>query len=273
MNLSTAHQLSKTEYKELATDLVIDVGLYTGEDTAYYLHRGYRVVAIDANPLMIERAKERFAADILTKRLVLLNVGIFTSSGQFDFWISSHDDWSSFEKANASKLKAQAYAISIPCVRFAEILKQYGVPFYLKIDIEKLDGACLEALTPECRPEYVSWEASIGSLAELEKMRSLGYKVFKCIDQMTLKAASLKDVSTNRRFQVLRRTFTKLESRRLGDWKFKRGLSSGPFGEETDGRWRSFEEIAYDFAAFCEKNPDDEHWPTWLDFHASFKTA
>ena len=131
MSLSTTDQLISIKNKSVETDLVIDVGLYTGEDTAYYLHRGYRVVAIDANPLMIERANRRFAAELASKRLTLLNVGIFESSGEFDFWISSHEDWSSFDKANASKLQAQAYSISIPCVPFSDILKQYGVPFYL----------------------------------------------------------------------------------------------------------------------------------------------
>ena len=40
--------------------LVYDVGMNNGDDTAYYLHLGYRVVAIDADPTLIERAKLRF---------------------------------------------------------------------------------------------------------------------------------------------------------------------------------------------------------------------
>lgn len=35
--------------------LVIDVGMHNGDDTAYYLHRGYRVVAIEANPAWVVR--------------------------------------------------------------------------------------------------------------------------------------------------------------------------------------------------------------------------
>ena len=40
--------------------LIMDVGMYDGSDTAYYLKQGYRVVAIDANPDMIDAAKSRF---------------------------------------------------------------------------------------------------------------------------------------------------------------------------------------------------------------------
>jgi SAM-dependent methyltransferase len=52
--------------------VVYDVGLYNGDDTAYYLFQGYKVVAIDANPLMIEEATSRFAKEIDDGRLTLL---------------------------------------------------------------------------------------------------------------------------------------------------------------------------------------------------------
>ncbi len=34
-------------------DLVFDIGVNNGEDTAYYLRRGFRVVGVDANPDMV----------------------------------------------------------------------------------------------------------------------------------------------------------------------------------------------------------------------------
>jgi phosphopantothenate synthetase len=39
-------------------DLVYDVGMGDGADTAYYLAKGRRVVAIDANPLAVERRRK-----------------------------------------------------------------------------------------------------------------------------------------------------------------------------------------------------------------------
>ena len=35
-------------------ELIYDVGMNTGDDTAYYLNRGYRVVAIEANPDLVD---------------------------------------------------------------------------------------------------------------------------------------------------------------------------------------------------------------------------
>ncbi len=42
-------------------DLIYDIGIHNGDDTAYYLSRGYRVVAVDANPLMMDAARQKFA--------------------------------------------------------------------------------------------------------------------------------------------------------------------------------------------------------------------
>ena len=39
---------SRCPMMEARSDLIYDVGLYDGGDTAYYLFRGYNVVAVDA---------------------------------------------------------------------------------------------------------------------------------------------------------------------------------------------------------------------------------
>ena len=64
-------------------DLIYDVGMNNGDDTAYYLSLGFRVVAIDANPELVERAKARFANEIASQRLIILNVGIADQRGSF----------------------------------------------------------------------------------------------------------------------------------------------------------------------------------------------
>jgi len=38
----------------MVPDLIYDIGLHDGDDTAYYLHKGYRVIAVDADPTMVE---------------------------------------------------------------------------------------------------------------------------------------------------------------------------------------------------------------------------
>ena len=43
------------------SELVFDIGMHNGDDTAYYLSRGYRVLAVEANPSLCASARERFA--------------------------------------------------------------------------------------------------------------------------------------------------------------------------------------------------------------------
>ena len=141
------------------SDLIYDVGLFDGGDTAYYLFRGYRVVAIDANPLTIEKATARFTREIQDGRLTLLNTGVSRVAGEATFWISDVPEWSSFDREIASRRGIGHSAIQVPTAPFTQVLEKYGIPHYLKVDIEGNDGLCVEALKGGALPKYVSVES------------------------------------------------------------------------------------------------------------------
>nr|MBS9781973.1 hypothetical protein [Gammaproteobacteria bacterium] len=42
-------------------NLIYDVGMCQGEDTAFYLKKGFTVIAFEANPELITQAKIKFA--------------------------------------------------------------------------------------------------------------------------------------------------------------------------------------------------------------------
>jgi FkbM family methyltransferase len=48
--------------------LIYDVGMHNGDDTAYYLRRGFRVIAIEPNPALVATAAERFRRERLAVR-------------------------------------------------------------------------------------------------------------------------------------------------------------------------------------------------------------
>ena len=41
----------------MVPDLIYDVGMHNGSDTAYYLHKGFRVLAIEANPVLAKQGR------------------------------------------------------------------------------------------------------------------------------------------------------------------------------------------------------------------------
>ena len=54
----------------MSAEIIYDVGMNNGDDTAYYLSRGHRVVAIEANPLLAREVAVRFHTEIAAGRLV-----------------------------------------------------------------------------------------------------------------------------------------------------------------------------------------------------------
>jgi 16S rRNA A1518/A1519 N6-dimethyltransferase RsmA/KsgA/DIM1 with predicted DNA glycosylase/AP lyase activity len=80
----------------LKADLIYDVGMRCGEDTEYYLEGGFRVLAIEADPYLVNRARQRFSREIETRQLTILNVGISSQTSVENFWIcESNSNWNS----------------------------------------------------------------------------------------------------------------------------------------------------------------------------------
>ena len=276
-------------------DLIYDVGMNNGDDTAYYLARGFRVIAIEANPILADAGAKRFAPDVAAGRLTILNVGVSDRDGEFPFWIcETKSEWSSFHREIASRDGAPHHALTIPCARFGPILAEHGIPFYLKIDIEGNDMLCLGALSGSGLPKYVSLEAAVPD--PIDDFVGLGYTAFKCISQRNFLPLEFPATAGQIRFEKTlerlysqnvflrcwrllggrRRWIRRLdESRTRGQWKFSFG-SSGPFGDDLPGRWQSADEMRATYADFQERIHrgerslfwDDKGYSFWVDLHA-----
>ena len=295
------------EMMERRSDLIYDVGLFDGGDMAYYLFRGYNVVAIDANPLMIENARVRFAKEIEARRLTLLNVGIAEKPGVATFWTSGMPEWSSFNKAIASRNGTACQGVSVPMVPFSELLATYGVPYYLKIDIEGNDQLCVDALSPATIPRFISVEAECidddtmlsdeEAVAMLKILRDVGYVKFKLVDQARKWRALRPNLIANLfKLVTYSASHGRLQVRGLSGitdrfadtaqlaelgFVFPPG-SSGPWGDDIPGGWMTFEKarsaylrerrafrILRRFAAKGGKNVR-ELYSFWYDWHATY---
>jgi FkbM family methyltransferase len=260
----------QNEIAYLRSRLIYDVGMNNGDDCAYYLSQSYNVVAIEANPKLVQRARERFGREIADRKLFIEWVGIVDQPGNIPFWICEERDvFSSFDATRAGRNGLKCRPIEVECVTFDVILEKYGIPHYLKIDIEGAEPHCLKHLSPKQLPQYISVEAE--DLQWLVFLQQLGYTEFKIVDQMrhnstfpdfantTLLSRSAKQVCwyADRVKNRLRRSI------------FPRG-SSGPFGEQTPGEWQSFEKVASNWMQMRlghYKNGTLNRY-SWFDFHA-----
>jgi FkbM family methyltransferase len=236
----------------LSTDLVIDVGMHNGDDTAYYLHRGFRVVAIEANPHLAARGAQRFADAMRSGRLRILPVGIAAERGEAEFYIAPDlDVLSSFNLDLVQRADTPIERVRVPCLPIRDVLAAHGVPWYLKVDIEGNDSLCIAGLDGQQLPACVSIELDLRhGDADLRALHALGYTRFKCIRQNDLRemtpAILAGQLALRRRAarpgpwgtinRVLRGLSHRAQSRRCGDWTFPPG-SSGPFGDDLAAPW------------------------------------
>src|SRR6185312_7371196 len=103
-----------------------------GDDTAHYLRSGFRVIAIEAHPKLAASAAERFANEIKSGQLAILNIGITAEEGELPFWICERfSEWSSFDRTIASRDGSPHHQILIPSKRFRTVLNEFGIPYYL----------------------------------------------------------------------------------------------------------------------------------------------
>lgn len=255
-------------------DLVYDLGASNGDDSAYYLSRGYRVVAVEARPDAIEQLRARFSGAIRDGQLVLVGKGVAERRGTATFWLCEDEpEWSTFDRSFADKYGDRHRPITVPTCTFAELLKEFGRPFYCKIDIEGCDHLCLDGIDAANAPKYLSMEVLDSIDALVERMRRLGYGRFKLISMTDFSQPSL---ALARMKASLRQTpaFLRALYRRLRGFTRASGAGvdcgpSGPFGEDTPGRWMSAAEIV-ELAKLVRLSDEDS---ALYDLHARFGDA
>lgn len=288
------------------TKLIFDIGMHKGEDTTYYLHRGYHVIGVDADPTLIGQTKERLAPFIKSGQLRLLNFAISNKEEIINFHISKHSIWNSLNKRISDREESLIKTIKVSSIKLSELIKEYGVPFYCKIDIEGYDAIALESLK-ECEnlPLYISVESEcLGdkekisdkeALETLNKLKELGYKKFKLVDQRSLIPLSKTKIFYGKNFGLMRKLTGKVTKRLLGSISnkpfsrqriekqrerlhlkynhvFPKG-ASGPFGEDISGKWYSFLEAKEMLLKHRKDYYNTEVaicYGFWCDWHAKF---
>lgn len=220
--------------------LIFDVGLHHGQDTDHYLKKGYRVVAFEADPANAQFCRERFADAIADGRLTIVEGAItesyidselgrtvkFYRNEHHTLWGSTAEDWA----VRNEVLGTTNEIISVPAIDFAEQVERFGVPHYLKADIVGSEVICLRALLRfEHKPDYISIRSEKIVFRRLEYefdlLEELGYSQFKAIKQDFEHVRSELPAGNTEKFHI-----------------FEEG-ASGPFGEETQGRWRTRAEV------------------------------
>lgn len=201
------------------TLLIFDLGAHLGSDTAYYLARGFRVVAVEANPKL---ARQLEALDV-DGRLIVEGRALSSESGPVALHLPLESEascWATISPAQALMLqraKVRTKPLLVDTVTLDELVSLYGVPYYIKCDLEGSDAEFLRMLSRlSLKPRTVSVELTQVGLravwAQLKLIRESGYTRFYIRDQGNLPRAMFSG--------GMPRTID--------------GMWSGPFGVEID---------------------------------------
>lgn len=173
----------------MTTALVFDIGANNGDDAAEYLARGCRVVAVEANPTLCVGLRRRFTSEIAAGQLVLVDKAISPRRVVTLYVNSSDHGWGTIlpsYAAHGAKLRGTVTPIDVETVTVVDLIRAYGVPDRLKMDIEGADIECLGSLLGAELPTHLSIErpkSFVDQMLALALLRRLGYSRFAFIDQ------------------------------------------------------------------------------------------
>lgn len=280
----------------IQSDLIYDIGAHRGDDTAWYLQQGYRVVAVEANPILAKELEKKFSDFTREGKLTVLNKAVTEKDNETISFFISRDDWrSSTQKNIAEREAAIVQTVQLPTTTLASLFQQYGTSTYCKIDIEGNDAVAINSLKGITqKPQYISCEISCNSIAEvqqnnillfetLDALQKAGYTSFQLIDQDSLLQLT-HEIHYSRLYTFYSRFRTKWEriTGRYTEAYSNRYLIvknrkttidhvTTPFGEALTGKWTDAattrELVQFHFNDYY-KNTQNKQLIFWVDIHA-----
>ena len=242
---------------DLDKPVIVDVGANNGDDSNFYLAKGFSVIAIEADPELAAALRERFAAPIEAHRCVVKNVAISEIQGPITFFKNEFSEWSSIRRDSKATQRHSHQEITVPGDTLSAILGSLPAIHYLKIDIEGGELPAVASLKGIAeRVRYLSFEINPDWEQILELVDGYGFERFKLIRQGR---------------DYLQPPPTPAREGNYVATQFKNSMS-GTFGSELPGDWVSLEELRRAVTdclqAMQERNSRGEP-PGWYDVHAT----
>lgn len=227
--------------------IIYDFGSNNGDDIPYYLLKSDLVIAIEANPFLANLIKDRFKKEIKRGNLIVENYvcTVEDRPKMSPFFIhKTFSPLSQLPTPSETQLE-QFDKVMLPSINVIDLIKKHGEPWYIKIDLEHYDHILLnELFINNITPPYIS--AELHNIQVFAMMMALGkYNAFKLVDGKSVPSLYKNHcISTNNGFL----TYSFPED------------SSGPFGNDINGRWMDANDF-FDVLAQAKLG--------WKDIHCS----
>lgn len=230
--------------------LIYDIGAHKGEDTDYYLKKGFSVIAVEAFPEHADALRERFGEHLRSGALTIEQVAIGTETRTGPFLVHSEvSEWNRavFDPNHPSARSGTFREVELNFVSPSDLFRKHGVPYYLKVDIEGNDWIVIKAISADFAPDFVSFEECNQYPELIAHLAECGYRSIQIIDQS--------------RHRLFKQRQTDGEGP-VVNISFKHGMT-GPFGFDLPDRWMDLEPSLrlIPHLSYSRKK--------WYDFHLS----
>jgi FkbM family methyltransferase len=163
--------------------VVFDIGANIGTMTRVFASEGAKVIAVEPNPdciRHIERTTSRDTVEVLQAAVGEVNgLGVIRISDRKDKMSSLSAEWrEAVAKDNRDYAGMWKREITVPVITLDTLIHRYGLPFYIKIDVEGYEEHVLRGLS------------GLPALLSLEFNRLLLEPILRALDSAVFAEAS-----------------------------------------------------------------------------------
>jgi len=164
-------------------NLVFDIGSNVGTTVEFFSQKANKVIGFEPNPRLVDILRKRFN----NRNVIIDSRGLSNEIGEKKFRIANADTISTFSEdwVNNSRFTG-GYSwnegIIVETTTLDSVIKQYGTPDYIKIDVEGYEFEVLTSLTKLLENTIISFEWAEEQKNKIEQtikyLFNLGYKKF-----------------------------------------------------------------------------------------------
>jgi FkbM family methyltransferase len=164
--------------------LIFDIGANVGNWAKANSHDDVSIVAVEASPSTFGQL---LANTNTMKNITSLNFVVCDSpSTHVSFYESDNNGISTLNESWLNDPKSRFYnsanyrTIKVPCITLDELIKMYGTPNFIKIDVESAEDIVIQTLTSKVDMIAFEWASEMRDVAyrSIDHLVSLGFTRF-----------------------------------------------------------------------------------------------